>query len=357
MGDTSIEWTRGDDGSLGKTWNPIRGCARVSEGCRHCYAESVAARFSGEGQPYHGVARRRSNGEATWTGMIRVVPEHIEDPLRWTKPRRVFVNSMSDLFHEGVGDSTLALIFGVMALAPRHTFQILTKRPERMQDVLADGGRAMIQAGMERVGVVNRRGKAFDVEYADLPFPLPNVWLGVSVEHQSAAEARIPYLLNTPAAVRFLSCEPLLGPVDLTDIYVRHSIEGMMGGGRLDALRGQVCDRETGCVVEDVEPLDWVIVGGESGRDARPMDLRWAASLVAACTTASVPAFVKQLGAVPMEPESDWRGRAKARLLDARNRERVPEGFVPLKIGGCKGDDIATWPQELQMREMPEVRE
>ena len=120
MGQTSIAWTD-------ETWNPLRGCSRISEGCRHCYAETMAARFSGPGQPYEGTIR---NGR--WSGNVRIVPEKLGDPLRWTRPRMVFVNSMSDLFHDNVPNEFIAAVFGVIAAAPRHTFQVLTKRPARM---------------------------------------------------------------------------------------------------------------------------------------------------------------------------------------------------------------------------------
>lgn len=200
---TGIEWTDA-------TWNPIRGCSRVSEGCRNCYAESMANRYSGPGLPYEGLA---ANGK--WTGEVRVVETHIEDPLRWKKPRKIFVNSMSDLFHDGLRDEDIAEVFGVMALANQHIFQVLTKRPKRMSKLLND---VMFWARVE--GVAQRREHERTGEDPSLSLavhgPLPNVWLGVSVENQASADERIPWLLGTPAAVRFLSCEPLLGPVDLT---------------------------------------------------------------------------------------------------------------------------------------------
>jgi protein gp37 len=299
---TQIQWTDA-------TWNPVRGCSRVSEGCRHCYAEGIAARVSGEGQAYHGLARRRSNGEPQWTGAIQQLPERLRDPLRWRKPRRVFVNSMSDLFHEGVSDLFIAAVWDIMARAPRHTFQVLTKRPERMRTLLPT-------LAAEHTA---RDGSGW---------PLPNVWLGVSVENQEAADERIPLLMETPAAVRFLSCEPLLGPIsiDFDDIALR---------------------------AWDGRRVDWCIIGGESGRGARPLDIRWVASLVAQCRRFGVAPFVKQLGAVPMEPEEDWRGRATTRLLSAKNHGRVPEGFVPLALYDSKGGDPDFWPAELRVREFP----
>jgi protein gp37 len=252
---TGISWTDA-------TWNPIRGCSRVSEGCRHCYAEMLAGRFSGPGQPYEGLAKK-VGGEARWTGEVRFIEKHLEDPLRWRKPRRIFVNSMSDLFHERVADEWLDRIFVVMALAPHHTFQVLTKRPERMRAYLADQGRL----------------EAIYAEWYDLSgapaeaqeWPLPNVWLGVSVENQEAADERIPILLQTPAAIRFLSVEPMLSPVNLLN-----ADEDGLRGGLLGALH-------------------WVICGGESGPGHRDMLLSWARSLRDQCTGHGVPFFFKQI--------------------------------------------------------------
>jgi protein gp37 len=223
---TGIQWTDA-------TWNPIRGCSRVSEGCRNCYAEVVAARFSKPGQPYEGLARRTANGGAHWTGKIMFVEKHLEDPLRWRKPRRIFVNSMSDLFHEGVTLEQLYKIFAVMMLARQHTFQILTKRPERMRAFLT----GELERPLNGVGdsiwfaaraLVERFPKYDDelLAHSEHPvWPLRNVWCGVSVEDQKAANLRIPQLLNTPAAVRFLSCEPLLAPVDLVP-FLYDEVEG-----------------------------------------------------------------------------------------------------------------------------------
>ena len=214
-----IEWTD-------KTWNPVTGCTKVSAGCKNCYAERLFPR------PYPGRA---------FTD-VRLHPERLRQPFHWRKPRRVFVNSMSDLFHEAGPDEFLDQVFAVMALRPRHVFQCLTKRPERMQRYL--NSRAKSVEYWERQA--REFGYTFKFQWegeviGTCPFPLPNVWLGVSVEDQEAADARIPLLLETPAAIRFLSCEPLLGRIDL----------------RLDQYKR----------------LDWVIVGGESGPRARSMDL------------------------------------------------------------------------------------
>jgi protein gp37 len=212
MGDNSnIEWTDA-------TWNPVRGCALVSAGCTNCYAMRVAHRFSGDSQPYAGLTKLTSHGPV-WTGDVTLWPDVLDVPLRWRRPRRIFVNSMSDLFHEDVPEEFIDKVFAVMALSPQHTFQILTKRPVRMRDYLLT-----VQNDDKDFNRWSNAG----VEITDSPcaviddadWPLPNVWLGVSVEDQATADERIPLLLQTPAAVRFLSCEPLLGPVDLKTIRI-----------------------------------------------------------------------------------------------------------------------------------------
>ena len=219
MGDhTGIEWTDA-------TWNPVRGCRRVSEGCRNCYAERVAARFAGEGQPYEGLVALGPQGPR-WNGTVRLVPEMLEQPIRWRKPRRIFVNSMSDLFHEDVPDEYVLRVFDVMRQAGQHVFQVLTKRPDRMRDFCLrlrfDAGKlnerrgGLWLVGGPAIGEVERAPYLDELRpWHGFAARMRNVWLGVSVENQPAADERIPLLLDTPAANRFLSCEPLLGPDDL----------------------------------------------------------------------------------------------------------------------------------------------
>lgn len=298
MGDNSeIQWTDA-------TWNPVRGCSRISAGCGGphneggCYAERVAHRFSGPGQPYEGLTRLTANGPR-WTGDVRLVPEMLDQPLRWKRPRRIFVNSMSDLFHEKLSDEDIDRVFAVMALAPWHTFQILTKRPERMREYMTRpvsgpwAGRAfrddspmtavdwrMSDTILKLIpqlpaSAINRSATRLDRFYPEgdgfhRAWPLPNCWLGVSVENQETVNERIPLLLETPAAVRFLSCEPLLGPIDLSG-----------------ALTGDH---------PGVQHLGWVIVGGESGPNARPMHPQWARDIRNQCVAAGVPYFFKQWG-------------------------------------------------------------
>lgn len=265
--ETTISWTDA-------TWNPIRGCTRVSEGCRNCYAEMVARRFSGPGLAYEGLVRIDSDGQPhEWNGNIKFVERHLLDPLKWKEPKRIFVNSMSDLFHENVKDEWLDEIFRVMARCPQHTFQILTKRPERMRAVLTD------------------RWKT--------PYPFPNIHLGVSCENQAAADERIPLLLETPAAVRFISAEPLLGPIRL-DECAPYTINGDESNpGVMNAFNAWCYHPLT--VMNAPEKagnnngISWVIVGGESGTDHRPMQQEWAESLQAQCKAAGVAFFMKQM--------------------------------------------------------------
>ncbi|MGI8546880.1 MAG: DUF5131 family protein [Gemmatimonadaceae bacterium] len=274
---TKIEWTD-------SSWNTLRGCSRVSFGCMNCYAETLAARFAGPGMPYEGLARNTSAGPR-WTGKVMLVHEHLADPLRWTRPRRIFVNSMSDVFHPEVPDEYIAAMFGVMMYAKHHTFQVLTKRPERMAALLPTLSALRCHAAASGlIGDTSAWHRAY--KPADAVFPLPNVWLGVSVEHQEAADERIPILLDTPAAVRFLSCEPLLGPVDLR-----------LGGTRHGGTTFNVLDAAAGLVPWTDKPrLHWVIVGGESGTHARPMHPDWPRSIRDQCVAAVVPYFFKQWG-------------------------------------------------------------
>jgi protein gp37 len=270
MGDRSaIEW-------CDATWNPLIGCARVSEGCRHCYAERMAKRLQAMGQEaYAGTVDH--NGR--WTGKVSFVQSALDLPFKWRKPRRIFVNSMSDIFHPSVSDSWRNDILHIIKATPRHTYMILTKRPEEMAAYFAwDHG--------PKYGA-----------------PMPaNLWLGVSVEDQATADARIPWLLRTPAAVRFASYEPALGPVDFTRVPFTDGD----GRHRQDALTGHAYMHGTGrddnpdMLVRIDKPLlprlDWVICGGESGPNARPMHPDWARGVRDQCAETRVPFFFKQWG-------------------------------------------------------------
>ena len=280
---TKIEWADA-------TWNPVRGCTRVSEGCRNCYAERVAARFSGPGEPYEGLAERGVKGPR-WTGKVRFVESALLQPLRWKRPRRIFVNSMSDLFHESLPDAAIDRIFAVMALAPQHTFMVLTKRPERMRDYV-DTASGRVADAVQLMRTDRRAvGPLPHLDPGARWWPLANVWLGVSVENQAAADERIPLLLATPAAKRFISAEPLLGEIDLT--YAPWPADRPKFPDTHDLSDGRDALRQ-------IEPggsrIDWVIVGGESGTGARPMHPDWVRSLRDQCAAARVPFFFKQWG-------------------------------------------------------------
>jgi protein gp37 len=271
MADTAIQWTN-------KVWNPTTGCDRVSPGCDNCYALTMAKRLKGMGS-----ARYQTDGDPRTSGPgfgLAMHPSALDLPLTVRKPQRWFVNSMSDLFHPRVTDQFIAQVFAVMAAAQRHTFQILTKRPARMRALLggSDGsGHRLLEAAPDEATAAALYQQ----------WPLPNVWLVVSAETQEYADSRIPLLMETPAAVRGVSAEPLLGPVDLSPWTTWR--DGSLRSSEPDA---------------GIAGLDWVIVGGESGPKARPMQLAWARALRDQCTQAGVPFFFKQWGAfAPLDPD------------------------------------------------------
>ena len=298
-----ISWTS-------RTWNPVRGCSRVSAGCANCYAEPLTARFSGEGKGMwgRGLAVLDARG-ARWTGKVVLVESKLADPLRWRKPQKVFVNSISDLFHENLDGQSIAKVFASMALARHHTFQVLTKRAARMREIVNHPAFANeVFCEIDRLEHDRRWDRLPRVTEGErMPWPLPNVWLGVSVEHQEAADERIHELLGTPAAVRFLSCEPLLGPVDLR-AYLE--VTGEDERGHWSAF-----------------PLHWVIVGGESGPGARRMAPEWAESILAQCAAAGVPAWFKQTGSVWARGSrfADRAGADPAEWPAGLNVQRFPE--------------------------------
>jgi protein gp37 len=291
---TKIEWTDA-------TWNPVRGCSLVSAGCTNCYAMRVAARFNGAGQPYEGLTIKTTQGPK-WSGEIMLLPDALDQPIRWAKPRKIFVNSMSDLFHEDVPFEFIADVFAVMACTTRHTYQILTKRPARMleffswleeEDENCNGGMSATFGWPEKVDPLKvwpqwtpaRHGTGGYDNCGPL-WPLVNVWIGVSVEDQKSADERIPLLAQTPAAVRWLSAEPLLGPVDLTKEY----LSALLGGRYpFPCLSKEHRTRH-------LDLIDWVVVGGETGARARPMHPDWVRELRDQCNAANLPFFFKQHG-------------------------------------------------------------
>ena len=254
-GKTKIAWAD-------KSWNPIRGCSRVSEGCRHCYAENMAGRFSGSGQPYEGLATRGRNG-FRWTGKIRFIEKDLELPFRWRKSSLVFVNSMSDLFHDNVQEEWIHRIIEVMRSASWHNFLVLTKRPKRMVEVCKS-----------------------------LQLP-QNVWIGVSIESEDHLD-RLNDLYKVDANVRWISAEPLLGPLPEMDLSKCH----------------------------------WVVTCGESGPKARPVHIQWFSDIIHQCRDAGIPVFVKQMG-------THW---ARENLGNRTKAEKPTE-----------------WPEELRVREYPKI--
>ncbi|MEV0048489.1 phage Gp37/Gp68 family protein [Nocardia rhamnosiphila] len=278
---TAIEWTE-------VTWNPVTGCDRISAGCDNCYALAMAKRLKGMGaEKYQRDGDPRTSGPGFG---VTVHPAALDIPRRWRRPKLVFVNSMSDLFHAKVPAEFVRQVFDVMASTPQHTYQVLTKRPLR--------ARRMAEQGLE--------------------FP-PNVWFGVSVENQDAADQRIPELNRIPAAVRFLSCEPLIGPVDLYDhLFPERCPDGCRcrwpdDGDAYECACGGACSEWA-----PSPALDWVIVGGESGPNVRPMHPNWVLDLRDQCVNAGAAFFFKQ-----------WGGRTpkqNGRILDGRTWDQMPTG-------------------------------
>lgn len=286
---SNIEWTEA-------SWNPVVGCSVISPGCTNCYAMKMAGRLEAMGSAiYRGHTVKTKSGYV-WNGKVSESNwGQVIKPLSWKKPRRIFVNSMSDLFHDDMPAETIERAFAVMAIAGRHTFQLLTKRPERASTEIVRIGRS--------IDILERHardmGHTLKFEGMGLAeWPLPNVWLGVSAEDQEHADERIPILLDTPAAVRWISAEPLLGPLDLGVLE-----EGLPINAWLTWLDG----------------LDWVVCGGESGPGSRPMDIEWTRSLRDQCQAAGVPFFMKQLSGP----------------------------------GGRAIKDIAAFPEDLRIREYP----
>lgn len=328
---TKIEWTD-------KVWNPVTGCSKVSPGCDNCYAETFAERF--RGTPGHHFQRGFD---------IVLRRERLDEPLKWRKPRRVFVNSMSDLFHEAVPDDYIADVFARMWWTPQHTFQVLTKRHGRMRSLLP-----------RLEGRLRNMERDLALVHAPTPlhWPLPNVWLGVSVENQRWADVRLPALMRTPAAVRFVSCEPLLEPVNL-----RRWLRPVPDCGHVTPEDGTCghpaaltpeCHRWADCPArpqrDDWRGLDWVIAGGESGARARPMHPDWARQLRDDCAVAGVPFFFKQWGEwTPLGPlygdlEDTDDGHLEAVHLEVAEGKRVIQlessGYI---VEGHQPGDSHTW--------------
>lgn len=298
---TTIEWTH-RPGTVGKTWNPTTGCDKISDGCDHCYALTMAKRLKGMGQ-----AKYQNDGDPRTSGPgfgLTVHPDSLDEPLRWRKPATVFVNSMSDLFHARVPREFLAEVFAVMAQAPQHTYQCLTKRPERMARILNE---PTFTESVQRA--IDAMHDDPDDQLVGDGWPLRNVWAGTSIELDNYAR-RADALRETPAAIRFISAEPLLGPLSQLDL--------------------------TG--------VDWLIVGGESGAGARPADLGWFRELIAMAGDAGTAVFVKQLGSV-------WARSTPQILIDGAS---VAVSDRPVFAVDTKGGEWDFWPEDLRVRRYPQ---
>lgn len=287
---TKIEWAD-------CTWNPIVGCSVVSPACTNCYAMRMAARLEAMGVEHYRGMTQPSKAGPVWTGKVAPAPDSIlTAPLRWKKPRRIFVNSMGDLFHESVSYSRIDLVFAIIATAQQHTFLILTKRADRMRRYMTD--RFDTECGSDNIcEVCEDLGLPMD-----WPQDLPNCWLGVTAEDQQRANERIPDLLATPAAVRFISAEPLLGAINLSTIDLPGGEYEIAPLGWSHLGRGENTDQR----------LDLVICGGETGPNARPMHPDWARKLRDDCAAAGTPFFFKGWGewetAIDRDlDDPDWR--------------------------------------------------
>ncbi len=321
---TPIEWTDA-------TWNPVTGCSVVSPGCTNCYAMKLAGTRMRNHWSRTGLTEPSKAGPV-WNGEVRFNEDWLTQPLRWKKPRRIFVAAHGDLFHENIPDEWVDRIFAVMALCPQHIFQVLTKRPDRMRDYM--NGVFFDLTGDEplsRWRAASEHLNWFIDAPGDLPymghlwkgshFPAPNVWLGTSVEDQQRADERIPLLLDTPAALRWVSYEPALGPVDFRRFF-RQPASGIY----LPAVRGlRIVDSAAG-----PGGVDWIITGGESGPGARPFDIDWARSTIKQCKEAQVPVFMKQCGASNACPHDKKGGHFECFPPDLRVREfPAIEGAAP----------------------------
>jgi protein gp37 len=302
---TKIEWT---DAS----WNPVTGCSKVSSGCMNCYVERMAKRLAG-----------RAGYPAENPFAVTLHPDRLNEPLRWRKPRRVFVCSMGDLFHKDVPFEFVRRVWATMLSAPQHTYQVLTKRPERMAEFFQWN---------------DESGQPWRVE--------PNrshIWLGTSVENQATADERIPHLLRCPAAVRFVSYEPALGPVSFR--WLR-AWEGSQRGSCLNPVGGTN-------EYDGLRKLDWIIAGGESGPHARPCFIEWIRTVVEQCRAAGVPVFVKQLGRWPSsnQPECEsWEP-----LWEDKTCTRLSGRYAPYGGLSHKGGNPSEWPEDLRVQEFPKV--
>lgn len=331
---SKIEWTSA-------TWNPTVGCSVTSPGCTNCYAMRMAGRLEAMGNPIYRGHTIKTKAGHVWNGKVAASNYgQMIKPLSWKKPRLIFVNSMSDVFHEDMPDEVIDQVFAVMSRCPQHTFQLLTKRSARMRAyfaALSFDGHYVSRPGWQ---ASDKRDGSNLLLLEPGGWPLPNVWLGVSVEDQERANERIPDLLGTPAAIRFLSAEPLLGPIDIAYACKPHWASG------------------------GVALIHQVIVGGESGPRSRLCWTPHIRSIVEQCQRSNVAVFVKQLGAnVQDRNDAGFDGCEPHNWpdMDPFNIEHDLYGIsteyqgapVRVHLKSKKGGDPAEWPEDLRVREMP----
>lgn len=345
MADTDIEWAD-------KVWNFLVGCSRetadpaLPSGCDHCYAIREVARERCE--QHKGLTKIRPKDAKRpgpdWNGKVRFVEHKLEEPLHWRDPKRIFVNSVSDLFHKQVPFDVIDRAFAIMMASPQHTFLVLTKRDMRPW---FEGAEERVRAAAEQLAAQ----KQWCHDHEDRPWPLDNVHVGISAEHQAAADLRIPWLLEVPAAVRWVSYEPALGPLEL---------QQNLPGERILRWHHPM-----------IAMLNWLVVGGESGPGARQFHVDWARQIVRACRKAKVPVFVKQLGAFVVDRndahfnymgedfEDGWPDSITPDdVIDDPNgcREQYQGAPVRIRLRDRKGKDMAQWPRDLRVREFPGAR-
>ncbi len=333
MTKTKIEW-------CDESWNPLRGCSRVSDGCQNCYAESVAWRFKKPGMAFENLIAKGGQ----WNGSIKLLPEKLEEPLHWKKPRRIFVNSMSDLFHENVPFDFIDKVFAVMASASQHNFIVLTKRPARMLEYMTNEftRRNIFTCALQiktSATILNQ-------------WPLSNIKLGVSVEDQKTADERIPLLLKTPATFRLISAEPLLGPINLTrGVETRASFENWLSGDKF-----AIAELANQFMKNLPTKIDWVIAGGESGHGARPSHPDWFRGLRDQCKASNTPFFFKQWGLwAPQEQNPDRKDWAIVSpdggfdIPDCRAPDKDLGELAMVEIGKKKAGNTLDGKQHLEL--------
>lgn len=371
MGDkTGIAWTDA-------TANVAVGCDAISPGCANCYAARLAATRLKHTETYKGLAVMTESGKPQWTGNVRLVLKAMKTVLGWQKPRRIFLTAQGDPFHEGFTDEHIAAMFGLMAACPQHTFQVLTKRADRMLEWFDRMSKNERKCTAVSLSALANMGLKFRYPYPRFTdrWPLRNVWLGVTVETQSMADERIPLLMKCPAEIRFLSCEPLLEPVVLpTSALGRHFLqcrsdhddpEQSYCTGCTGDPRDYSLTNDEQCDAEWSPSIDWVIIGGESGPRARVFDVEWARALVRQCKDKDTACFVKQLGANPidsrvaevLDPQGNVAFAGKPDSLEVESARRDGQVVRPqrLLLEHSHGGDMneKSWPDELKVRQFP----